>query len=266
MEISGKVAVVTGGGSGIGKALATRFVAEGAKGVVVADMNGDNAAAVASELGERCVAVTADVTKEADVQAIVARAEEAFGPVDVFCSNAGIGGGGGIEAADEVWAATWGVHVLAHVYAARAVVPGMIERGSGYLVNTASAAGLLTNLGNAPYSVTKHAAVAFAEWLSITYGDRGVRVSCLCPQGVRTPMLLGGLDQSDAAASAVLAAGGMVEPEDVAEAVVQTMREERFLVLPHPEVAEYLRRKADDPDRWLGGMRRVWARLRDAGR
>lgn len=266
MEISGKVAVVTGGGSGIGKALATRFVAEGAKGVVVADMNGDNAAAVASELGERCVAVTADVTKEADVRAIVARAEEAFGPVDVFCSNAGIGGGGGIEAADEVWAATWGVHVLAHVYAARAVVPGMIERGSGYLVNTASAAGLLTNLGNAPYSVTKHAAVAFAEWLSITYGDRGVRVSCLCPQGVRTPMLLGGLDQSDAAASAVLAAGGMVEPEDVAEAVVQTMREERFLVLPHPEVAEYLRRKADDPDRWLGGMRRVWARLRDAGR
>ena len=167
-----------------------------------------------------------------------------------------------LDAPDDVWEACWGVHVMAHVYAARAVVPGMVERGSGYLVNTASAAGLLTNLGYAPYSVTKHAAVSYAEWLSIHYGGRGVRVSCLCPQGVRTPMLMGGLDAADSSANAVLLAGGMVEPEDVAEAVVNAMRDERFLILPHPEVAEYVRRKGDDPDRWLGGMRRVWARLR----
>lgn len=262
MEIAGKVAVVTGGASGIGKSIGTRFVAEKAAGVVLADRNGEAAAQVAAALGATATSVEADVTREEDVKAIVAAAEAAFGPVDIFCSNAGIGGGRGIDAPDDVWQKCWDVHVMAHVYAARAVVPGMLDRGAGYLVNTASAAGLLTNLGNAPYSVTKHAAVSLAEWMSIHYGDRGLRVSCLCPQGVRTPMLMGGLGAADAAANAVLLAGGMVEPEDVAEAVVNAMREERFLILPHPEVAEYVRRKGDDPDRWLGGMRRSLARLR----
>lgn len=257
MEIAGKVVVVTGGASGIGAALGRRFVAEGAAGVVLADVQDDKGAALAAELGERAAYVRTDVSSEAGIRALVAATEQAFGPVDVFCSNAGIGGGGGVEAPDEEWQRIWEINLMAHVYAARVVVPGMIERGSGYLVNTASAAGLLTNLGNAPYSVTKHAAVSLAEWLAITYGDQGIRVSCLCPQGVRTPMLLGGLDQEDTSAASVLAAGGMIEPEDVAEAVVEAMRDERFLILPHPEVATFIRRKAEDPDRWLAGMRKM---------
>jgi NAD(P)-dependent dehydrogenase (short-subunit alcohol dehydrogenase family) len=259
MELGGKVAVVTGGASGIGAALCRRFADEGAKGVVVADLDGDAAAKVASEIDGRPVAL--DVSKQGEVERLVQEAEDAYGPVDLFCSNAGIGGGGGIEVPDEDWQRIWDVNLMAHVHAARAVVPGMVARGEGYLLNTASAAGLLANLGNAPYTVTKHAAVAFAEWLAITYGDRGIKVSCLCPQGVRTPMLVGGLDLGDAAAAMVLASGGMIEPEDVAEAVVVGLREERFLILPHPEVAEYYRRKADDPDRWIAGMRRLQARL-----
>jgi NAD(P)-dependent dehydrogenase (short-subunit alcohol dehydrogenase family) len=214
---------------------------------------------VAEEIGG--LAVSTDVSVEADIEALVQRAEEAFGPVDLFCSNAGIAGGGGVESTDEEWDRVWRVNVMAHVYAARAVVPGMVARGEGYLLNTASAAGLLTNVGNASYSVTKRAAVALAEWLAITYGDQGVKVSCLCPQGVRTPMLLGGLELDDPSAAMVLASGRMIEPEDVAEAVVEALREERFFVLPHPEVAEFVKRKAEDPDRWLRGMRKLQARL-----
>jgi NAD(P)-dependent dehydrogenase (short-subunit alcohol dehydrogenase family) len=265
MELAGKVAVVTGGASGIGRALSQRFVAEGASGVVVADLDGDGAREVAESLGERARAVRCDVSVEGDVAALVDAAEQAFGPVDLFCSNAGIAVGGGVEATDEWWDRIWKVNVMAHVYAARAVLPSMLARGQGYLLNTASAAGLLTNLGAAPYAVTKHAAVALAEWLAITHGDAGIKVSCLCPQGVRTPMLLGGLDAGDTGGAAVLASGGMIEPEDVAEAVVQGLADERFLILPHPEVAGYMQRKAAEPDRWIGGMRKLQARLLAGG-
>lgn len=261
MELAGKVICVTGAASGIGRALAHRFAAEGAKGVVLADVNGADAKAAADEIGEQALPVSTDVSVEPDIVSLVHRAEEHFGPVDLFCSNAGIGGGGGIEASDEDWDRIWRINTMAHVFAARAVLPSMLARQQGYLLNTASAAGLLTNLGNAPYTVTKHAAVALAEWLAITYGDRGIKVSVLCPQGVRTPMLMGGLDADDPAAAMVLKSGGLIEPEQVADAVVEGLREERFLILPHPEVAEYYRRKADDPDRWIRGMRRIQAQL-----
>lgn len=265
MELAGKVTIVTGAGNGIGRALARRFSAEGARAVAVADQDADAARAVADELGaERAFALGVNVGREKDVQALVAATEERFGPVDLFFSNAGIGGGGGVEAPDAEWERIWNVNVMAHVYAARAVLPSMLERGEGYLASTASAAGLLTQIGNAPYSVTKHAAVALAEWIAVTHGDAGIKVSCLCPQGVRTKMLLDGAEQGDVGAQVVLAAAGTLEPEDVAEAVVAGLREERFLILPHPEVAEYSRRKAEDPDRWLAGMRRLQARVRSA--
>ncbi|HET6794822.1 MAG TPA: SDR family NAD(P)-dependent oxidoreductase, partial [Acidimicrobiales bacterium] len=189
MEIRGKVAVVTGAASGIGRALCVAFAEQGAKAVVAADVDSEGAEAVAAEIssgGVGALGVATDVSVEADVQALVRRTEEAFGPIDVFCSNAGIIVVGGVEASDEAWDRIWRINVMSHVYAARAVLPGMLERGSGYLVHTASAAGLLTQLGSAPYSVTKHAVVALAEWLSITHGDAGVRVSCLCPQAVAT--------------------------------------------------------------------------------
>jgi NAD(P)-dependent dehydrogenase (short-subunit alcohol dehydrogenase family) len=257
MELAGRNVVVTGAASGIGRALARRFAAGGARAVVVADVDTAGAEAVAAEIGG--VAVTTDVSREDDIRALIVRAGEVAGPVDLFCSNAGIAIGGGPEAADAAWDRIWKVHVMSHVWAARALLPEMLARGEGYLLNTASAAGLLTNLGALPYSVTKHAAVALAEWLSITYGNSGIRVSCLCPQGVRTPLLLGTLD--DQVGAAALAAGGLIEPEDVAEAVVKGLRDERFLILTHPEVATYMARRGDDPERWLAGMRRLQARL-----
>ncbi|MDQ1401936.1 MAG: hypothetical protein QOG03_252 [Actinomycetota bacterium] len=259
MELKDKVVIVTGGASGIGRALSRRFAAEGARAVVVADLDGDGAAAVADEIGG--LAVATDVSQEASIQSLVAKTEDAHGPIDLFCSNAGIAIGGGVEATNEAWQKIWDVNLMAHVWAARAVLPGMLARGEGYLLNTASAAGLLTNIGAAPYAVTKHAAVALAEWLAITHGDAGIKVSCLCPQGVRTPMLLGGLDANDPSGNVVLAAGDMIEPEDVAEAVVQGIRTEQFLILPHPVVAEYVRRKGEDPDRWIRGMRKLQARV-----
>jgi NAD(P)-dependent dehydrogenase (short-subunit alcohol dehydrogenase family) len=263
MELEGKVAVVTGAGNGIGRALARRFHAEGARGVALADMDADAVRAVADDLGpDRAFAQSVNVGREKDVRALVAATEERFGPVDLFFSNAGIGGGGDQDAPDAEWERIWNVNVMAHVYAARAALPSMLERGSGYLASTASAAGLLSQIGNAPYSVTKHAAVALAEWLSITYGDRGIKVSCLCPQGVRTNMLMAGADAGDVGAQVVLDAADTLEPDDVAAAVVEGLREERFLILPHAEVADYYRRKADDPDRWLAGMRRLQARVR----
>ena len=266
MELDGKVVVVTGGGNGIGRALCRRFATERAKGVVVADIAGDRARAVADELTHSsadpnaAIAVSTDVAVEADVVALVRAATETYGGVDLFCANAGIAVGGGPEASDEEWQRIWSVNLMAHVYAARALLPAWLERGGGYLLHTASAAGLLTNLGALPYAVTKHAMVALAEWLSVTYGDAGIRVSCLCPQGVRTDMLFGA-----GPASAALLEAGAIEPDDVAEAVVAGLADERFLILPHPEVADYLRRKADDPDRWLRGMRRLRARATNAG-
>jgi NAD(P)-dependent dehydrogenase (short-subunit alcohol dehydrogenase family) len=257
MRVTGKNIVITGAASGIGAALAQRFAAEGAAGICLADLDEDAAARVAAGLPCRTVVCRTDVGDEAQVQSMVAAAGE-LGPIDLLCSNAGIGTGAGLEATAAQWAATWAVNVQAHVYAAQAVLPGMLSRGSGYLLNTCSAAGLLSQPGDAPYAVTKHAAVAFAEWLALTYGDQGIRVSALCPQGVRTPLLTGALD-GHLAAKAVAAAGKILEPSEVASAVVAGLEAEKFLILPHPEVAEFVRRKAADPDRWLSGLRRLVA-------
>lgn len=264
MEIEGRVVAVTGGASGIGRALCQRFASEGAAGVAVADLDGDGAAAVAASLertGTRTIATRTDVGTEADVAALVERAERELGPIDLFCSNAGIAISGGPEVPDDAWERIWAVNVMAHVHAARVLVPLMAARGGGYLLSTASAAGLLTNLGSAPYSVTKHAAVAFAEWLSITYGNQGLQVACVCPMGVDTAMLNDGLESADAAqqrsARIVASAGSVLPPLAVAEATLAALRERRFLVLPHPEVETFVRRRADDHDRWLAGMRRL---------
>jgi NAD(P)-dependent dehydrogenase (short-subunit alcohol dehydrogenase family) len=252
MEIKGKVAVVTGGASGIGAGLARRWAADGAAGVVVADLNFERAQGVARAIGAQAIAVQCDVSREADIQALVAQARKAFGRVDVYFSNAGIlGKMGGVELDDALWDKMWQVHGMAHVWAARAVMPEMVERGEGYFIVTASAAGLLNIVESAPYGVTKHAAVAIAEWLRIAYGRRGVRVSCLCPQSVATDMT------KDGTGSAGL--DGVLTPEQVAEVVTQTMREEKFLALPHPEVAKYFLNKGQDYDRWLGGMQKLYA-------
>lgn len=257
MNLLNKVVVVTGGANGIGRALCRRFAAEGAKGVVVADLDARGAEAVAAEIDG--LAVTTNVSVEAEVIRLVKLATERFGPIDVFCSNAGIGSVvGGAEVPAQDWRRLWDVHLMAHVYAANAVLPSMLARREGYLLQTASAAGLLAQLDSAPYTVTKHATVAFAEWLSITHGDAGIKVSCLCPQGVRTRMMLG--EDGNAKRETYLLEGAL-EPEQVADAVVKGLEEERFLILPHPEVAEYLRRMAQDPDRWLRGMRRLRARV-----
>lgn len=261
MELNGKVALVTGGAHGIGRALCERFVAEGARGVAVVDRDAKTSFEVAQSLGDRAIGLAADVSREADVIAAVAATEARFGPIDLMVSNAGIGTGGGIEVPNEAWQNIWDINVMAHVFAARAVIPGMVARGEGYLLNTASAAGLLAQIGDAGYSVTKSAAVAFAEWLAITYGDDGIKVSCLCPQGVNTDMVRQGAAGS---AGQVVIAQGLIEPEDVAEAVIAGLAAERFLILPHPEVHEYVQRKATDPDRWLGGMRKLQRRIRDA--
>jgi NAD(P)-dependent dehydrogenase (short-subunit alcohol dehydrogenase family) len=267
MDLNGRVAVVTGGASGIGRALAGRVAAAGAR-VVVADLDGDGAEAVASSIGAGAAGVRCDVTSDSEVGSLISLAEDRFGPVDIFFANAGIGSGSGLDADDAVWEASWNVNVRAHVLAARRLVPGWVERGEGYFVSTASAAGLLSQIADAPYSVTKHAAVAFSEWLSLTYGDRGVRVSCLCPMGVNTAMLNAGLEMEDShgvGARVVAAAGRILEPEDVADEVVAAVGDERFLILPHPEVGEFLRRKGDDVERWLAGMRRLQAHVTGAG-
>lgn len=252
MEIRDKVVVVTGAASGIGAGLAQRFAREGAAGVVVADVNLERAQGVASGLGGQALALRCDVSQEADIQELVRRTNERFGRVDIYISNAGILGRlGGLELEDALWDSMWKIHGMAHVWAARAVVPGMLERGGGYFLVTASAAGLLNIVESAPYGVTKHAAVAFAEWLRIAYGRQGLRVSCLCPQSVQTDMT------RDGTGSAGI--NGVLTPEQVAEVVLQTMREERFLALPHPEVAQYFQAKAQDYDRWLGGMQKLYA-------
>lgn len=254
MEIVGKNVIVTGGGSGIGEALCRRFVAAGAR-VVVADIDEDAAAAVAEDVDGLAVGV--DVADEVGNLELVRRAEQWFGPVDVFCANAGIATGGDPFTSDDVWDRVMAVNFRSHLYAARSVLPGMLDRGSGYLVHTASAAGLLSQIGSAPYTVSKHAVVAFAEWLAITYGDRGIGVSVLAPQAVRTQMTAG-IEDGDSLL-AVAGVDGMLEPESVADDVVAAVRDGRFLILPHPQVGEYLRRKVQDHDRWLAGMRRLQA-------
>ena len=256
MDIKNKVVIVTGGASGIGKALCERFAQEGARGVVVADLDEAGAQTVATAIGG--LALRVDVSSETEMQQLVQTATERFGQVDVFCSNAGIIARADEDASNAQWQRHWDVNLMAHVYAARAVLPQMLARGEGYLVQTASAAGLLSQVNAAPYSVTKHAAVGFAEWLSIAHGDRGIRVSCLCPQGVLTPMLLG--KDGNQGAHSFLGADA-VTPEAVAMAVINAMREERFLVLPHPEVLTFVQRKAADYDRWIRGMRRLRAKV-----
>lgn len=254
MRIEGAHVVVTGGAGGIGAALARRFAAEGARAVVVSDRDAGGALEeVARSAG--AVAIACDVTDAEQVRGLVDEAEAAHGPVDLFCSNAGVLAVGGPEQPDEQWRLSLDVNVMAHVYAARVLVPRMMERGGGYLLQTASAAGLLTQLGSAPYSVSKHAAIAFAEWLAITYGDRGLKVSVLAPQAVRTAMTAG------VPGGGVAGVDGMLEPDAVAAAAVIGLEAEDFLILPHPEVREYFRRKADDYDRWLRGMRRLQQRF-----
>ncbi len=260
MELAGRHVVVTGAGSGIGRALARRFAAEGARAVVVADLQIDSARAVAEEIGG--LALQTDVSREPEIRALVQAAQEAGGPIDLFFSNAGVPGPrGGPDGSDEEWQRAWEINVMAHVWAARAVLPEMLARGEGYLASTASAAGLLTQASALAYSATKHAAVAVAEWLAVNYGDRGIRVSCLCPQGVRTAML--DLALEDPIGSAPLLAEGLLDPEDVAEAVIVGIREERLLILPHPAVADYLAIKATQPERWVRGMQKMLRQARE---
>ena len=248
MKLNNKIAIVTGAASGIGRALATRFLAEGARAVAIADQDAEGLNEVASQIG--ALAVPCNVADEEQIQALVERVETDLGEVDVFVSNAGIARLGDEHVDDREWQLNWDIHVMAHVYAARAVAGKMAGRGEGYLVNTASAAGLLTHVNSATYSVTKHAAVALGEFLSIQYGSKGVRVSVLCPQAVRTAMTAG-------REHSVASVDGMLEPEELADCVIETMDREEFLILPHPVVRKYMQRKSGDYDRWLRGMRRL---------
>jgi NAD(P)-dependent dehydrogenase (short-subunit alcohol dehydrogenase family) len=253
MQIQGKVAIVTGGANGIGRALCLRFAKEGARFVAVSDVDEANGVKVVKEMEEgRGAFFRCDVSKEDQVKVLVDTVTGAAGRIDIFCSNAGIGTIGGPEASDGDWQRSWEINTMAHVYAARAVLPQMLERKEGYLLQTISAAGLLTQVGSAPYSVTKHAALGFAEWLSIKYGDKGIRVSALCPQGVRTNMLLG-----EEFIGGKFLLEGAIEADQVADDVVQAMAEEKFLILPHPEAGKYFQNKATDYDRWIRSMRKM---------
>lgn len=269
MKMAGRVAVVTGGAGGIGAALAQRFLEHGAH-VVVTDLDDLRVKEVVDRLERlapgRVAGLAGDCSRESDVQAVLDLAEERFGPVDLYAANAGVGLGAGLEATETEWDTAIDVNLRAHVRAARLLVPGWVERGEGYFLTTASAAGLVTQIGSATYAVTKHAAVAFAEWLSVTYGNAGVAVSCLCPMGVNTNMLSSGAESEDETsrrgAKAVTEAGLVLEPLDVADVVLAGLETEEFLILPHPEVLEYFRRKGSDYDRWIDGMRRYQESLR----
>jgi NAD(P)-dependent dehydrogenase (short-subunit alcohol dehydrogenase family) len=265
MDLNGRHVVVTGAAGGIGAALAARFHAAGAN-VVLADLDGEGtrrrAATLEAARPGSALGVAADIGTEQGNIDLIAAAEAAFGPIDLFFANAGIGGGTLLDTPEEMWDAAFAINTHAHRWAAKHLVPGWLARGEGYFCSTASAAGLLSQIGSAPYSMTKHAAVAFAEWLSITYGDQGIRVSCLCPQGVNTNMLNSGDTPGAGPASSVVRASGRVlEPADVAEVVLQAITDETFLILPHPEVLTYLQRKTADVDRWLAGMRKLQARM-----
>jgi len=246
-----KVCVVTGAASGIGEAVARAYVAAGARGVVVADLNAEKLAQVAADIG--ALGVPTDVSQEGDIKALIAAAEAKFGPIDVYYSNAGISRPGQEGASDADWDLNWRVHVMSHVFAARALVPGMLARGSGYLLNTASAAGLLTSMNSMAYGVTKSAAVSLAEHLAIQYGDRGIRVSVLCPQAVQT-----GMSSGRPGAASV---DGVMSAADVARIVLEAMEAERFMILSHPAVHDYEQRKTSNRDRWLAGMRRLRTKI-----
>lgn len=259
MELKDKIVVITGGASGIGAAMAERFAQESARHIVVADLQQELAHTVADAInantathGCAASAVALDVADESAIAALIEQTESTIGPIDLFCSNAGVGIGQGLDTSNEVWDSIWQINTMAHLYAARHLVPRMKARGGGYLLNTASAAGLLSQIGSVTYAVTKHAAVALAEWIAITHGRDGIKVSVLCPQAVRTPMTAGG--------PGVAGVDGMLEPDAVADEVVATLAAERFLVLPHKEVGEYIKRKTSDYDRWLEGMQRLQER------
>ena len=249
MNITDRVVVVTGGGSGIGAAMARRFAEENPRGLIVADLDIASATSVASDIG--ATAVHVDVADPESNDRLIDETEDRFGPVDLFCANAGIGFAGDEQTAPERWDFMWHVNLMSHVHAARRLIPGWLARGEGYFLSTASAAGLLTNLKAAQYSVTKHAAVSFAEWLAITYGDQGIKVSCLCPMGVKTPLL----DSADEFHT--LLDPLALDPDEVADAVVAGIAAERFLILPHAEVEKFFQNKANDYDRWIGGMRKL---------
>ena len=254
MELKNKIIVITGAGSGIGRALAVRFHAEGARAIVSVDINLENAQETAAMVGG--VAMSADVAKEEDILRVIETAETDIGPIDLFCSNAGVGMGEDLTSPNSEWQMIWDINVMSHVYAARHLVPRMVARGGGYLMNTSSAAGLLNQIGGAAYGVTKHAAVGFGEWLAIHHKHEGIKVSMLCPQAVRTPMTA---IENDAIAAA--ASNGMIEPEELAETVVEELRKESFVILPHPIVLEYMRNKANNYDRWIGGMNKLMRKI-----
>ncbi|MEO0379430.1 MAG: SDR family oxidoreductase [Pseudomonadota bacterium] len=248
MDLKDKTVVVTGAANGIGRALCTAFAAQGANAIACVDIDAEGVNILSN--GINVLPFIADVTHEDQIAQLIADVEDRLGPIDLFCSNAGVFAPGGAEAADADWQRLWEVNVMAHVWAARHMVPRMIARGGGYLLNTASAAGLLNQIGSAPYGVTKHAAVGLAEWLAMTHGDAGIKVSVLCPQAVRTAMIAGFED-------GVASIDGLLEPEQIATACIDAIRSETFLVLPHPDVLEYMRHKAADYDRWIGGMRKL---------
>ena len=248
MKVRNQIVVVTGAAGGIGKALAHRFHEEGAKLVVCSDIDGAGAKATAGQIGG--LAIRTDVSKESDIKNLIDTVEKDHGPISLFCSNAGIGVPGGAEASNDGWQNIWDINVMAHVWAARHLIPLMVTRGGGYLLNTASAAGLLSQIGSAPYAVTKHAAVGLAEWLALTHGDDGIKVSVLCPQAVKTAMTANNED-------GVASINGMMEPDEVADACVKAIDKETFLVLPHPEVRKYMQNKTSDYDRWIAGMQKL---------
>ncbi|MEM9257238.1 MAG: SDR family NAD(P)-dependent oxidoreductase [Pseudomonadota bacterium] len=258
MDIADKTIVVTGAGSGIGRAMAARFAAGGARAVVAVDINATQASDTATLING--TAMTADVTSEDDVLRVIEATEREIGTIDLFCSNAGIAAGQSEQSPSEEWQLSWNVNVMSHVYAARHLIPRMVQRGGGHLLNTASAAGLLNQIGGAAYGTTKHAAVGFAEWLAMTYGHEGIGVSVLCPQAVRTAMTANEEDTGTQAA----AGDGMMEAETVADIVVEHLARDAFLILTHPEVNNYIQRKASDYDRWIGGMNRLFRKLTGA--
>ena len=258
MQLEGKIVVVTGAGSGIGKALVKKFISEGAKAVVAVDINAETSQQTASELG--CITMSADVAKEDDIIRIIEDTEKEIGPIDLFCNNAGVAIGESEQSSNKEWQAIWEINVMSHVYAARHLVPRMIKRGGGYFLNTASAAGLLNQIGGAAYGTSKHAAVGFGEWLAMTYAHQGIKVSLLCPQAVRTAMTANAEDQGTKAA----AGDGMMEPDQLADIVVEHLERDAFLILTHPEVKTYMERKSSDYDRWISGMNRLQQTLAES--